>query len=317
MMAIYTFGVWMAIYLLGTNTEVPEGLHWCQLLCLGISTFLIVELNNSNALLRIRSRMVSATFLGLTSTTCFLVGSISEDIVQLCFIGMLIILFQTYQNPTMFKWHFYSFLCIGTGSLFCVHILWFVPLLWILTATQLQSLNFRTWIASLIGLATPYWFAMPWVIYQKDLHTATRHFAPLGQLNLYLNSSSFTIRQTGIFILTIILLLFSIGHFWLKSYEDKIRIRMLLGFFIAICLFCLLLIGVQPQQYSLFIRILILCASPLIAHFFTFTNSRETNVIFIITVALAFVLTVFNIFNLQMEQFASFFTKIWNGSLIF
>ena len=39
---------------------------WIQAVCYVIATFIIIELNNSNALIRIYSRMVSAAFIFLS-----------------------------------------------------------------------------------------------------------------------------------------------------------------------------------------------------------------------------------------------------------
>ena len=142
------------------------------------------------------------------------------------------------------------------------------------------------------------------------------HFAPLIRIAppVY---SSFTTGQTGFFIFLTTLLAISISHFWLKSYEDKIRIRLLYGFFVAFSVFCLVWICLQPQLYSILLRILIVCASPLIAHFFVFTTSRKATITFIVTIVLAVFLTILNIFDIQWGQTASFFTSIWNGLLTF
>ena len=49
-----------------------------------------------------------------------------------------------------------------------------------------RSLTSRTFIASLLGVATVYWFLLGWCVWQRDLHAVQRPFldafqgAPLG-----------------------------------------------------------------------------------------------------------------------------------------
>jgi len=63
--ATYGMGTWAAAGLFHEQ-------WWIQLACFAISTYLMIELNNSNALIRIYSRMVSCSFIILSSAMCFL-----------------------------------------------------------------------------------------------------------------------------------------------------------------------------------------------------------------------------------------------------
>ena len=51
----------------------------------------------------------------------------------------------------------------------------------------------------------------------------------------------------------------------------------------------------QPQYFDLLLTVLIVCTSPVIAHFVTHTHKRITNITFIAILALALALIVFNI----------------------
>jgi len=86
-------------------------------------------------------------------------------------------------------------------------------------------------------------------------------------------------------------------HFWLHSFEDKIRIRLLYGFFTSMLLFCTLLLCLQPQHYKVLMPLLTVFASPLIAHFLTFTQSRLTNIVFIVVGVLTLALIVLNLWR--------------------
>ena len=74
---------------------------------------------------------------------------------------------------------YYASLMLGLASLATPHILYFIPILWILMATHLLSLSWRTWLSSLFGLLTPYWFIAAWLVYQHDFSPLVNHLSPL------------------------------------------------------------------------------------------------------------------------------------------
>ena len=104
------------------------------------------------------------------------------------------------------------------------------------------------------------------------------------------------------FAFLVILSAAGVIHFWSYSFEEKIRIRLIYGFLTSLLSFTLLFIVLQPQHYDALLRIAIVCASPLIAHVFTFTASRISNILFFVTAGLAVVIAAFS---------------LWTQSLIF
>ena len=277
---------------------------WAQLACYVATVYVLVELTNQNALLRVRSRMVSSTFIVLSCAACFLLPQMTCGIVQFCFAVAFLLLFQTYQTSHSIGRTFYAFTAIGLASIAFVQVLWYVPVLWILMATQLQSLNWRTWLASLLGLAMPYWFALLWFLlpfnlsdeWTTNLTPLADHFSQLADITFQFSIFNFQfLPALLVFVLTIILAAIGIAHFWQYSFEDKIRIRLLYGFFTAMTAITVLFILVQPQHFDVLMRLLTLCASPLIAHVLTFTSSRLSNILFFVALALAVALTVFNL----------------------
>ena len=313
--AVLVFLVWLIV-------TMADGCHEAvyqqcpQLVCLAASTYLMVELSNANSLLRVRSRMVPATFLALSAMSCSLIPSLPGGIAQLCFIGMLIILLRTYQDKQAPGWTFYAFLCLGLGSFVFVHLLLLVPLLWLLMATQLQSHSFRNYLASLIGLLTPYWFIMPWVFYKQDFTPLVDHFRALGSFSRP-NYAVLTMGQVSGYVFTIVVAAIGILHFWQHSYEDKIRTRQFYGLFISVMLICSTWLALQPQLFDGLMQIIIVCASPIIAHFFAHTNTRVSNIFFTTSLVLAAAITVLNILSLQWQQLTSTATTLWNGLLSF
>ena len=270
---------------------------WLQLALYAISIYLLVELSNQNALLRVRSRMVSASFIMLSCTAPFLFPSLSGGITQLCFIIAFVFLFRSYQDRQSVRNIYFAFASIGTASLVFVQTLWYVPLLWLLLATQLLAMSWRSWLASLIGLATPYWFALTWLLCQQDLSPIAEHFSPLAHLSFSVGH-----LMTGhilVFLFTAVMSAASIIHFWNNSFEDNIRVRLIYGLLTTMTICTLLAIVAQPQHFDNFIRIAFVTTCPLTAHVLTFTNSRLSNVLFFVAAGTAVVITVFNLWMLS------------------
>ena len=288
-MAVFTIAVWLLCGLV-------EQQWWIQLVCFSASAYLMVEMSNSNALLRVRSRMVPAVFLALSCTGCFLFGSLRGCLVQLCFVASFIILFHTYQDNESPGRTYYSFLCVGLASLVFPQTIFFVPLIWLLMATQLQSLSLRTWLASIIGIFTPYWLLLPYWLLRQDLSWLSAHVDSLTTFAIPADAlpAGVPVKLVAVFSFTVLLFLMGVIHIWHRSFEDKIRIRLLYGFFTSMSLAIILFVILQPQHYFVLMPLLFVCASPIIAHFLTLTQTRLTNLVFIICTIVALLLIGLN-----------------------
>ena len=72
--AAYAICIWLLAGLL-------QGNWWIQFAIFAVCTYLMVELNNANALLRIYSRMVSCTFVVLSCLLLMIHGSEKTDLL--------------------------------------------------------------------------------------------------------------------------------------------------------------------------------------------------------------------------------------------
>jgi hypothetical protein len=268
---------------------------WWQLLCISITTYLMVELNNINALIRIFSRMVSSTFLALLCSACFIFPALPETVMLTCMTAFILLLFLTYQDKEAAGLTYYAFLFLGVGSIAYIHVLFFLPLIWLLMMTHTMSLSWRTWMASLLGLLTPYWFYIPWIIYQRDYSAITNHFMALTVFEEPFNLYGITDSQKATLGLVILLAIIGTTHYIRKSYLDKIRIRMFYGFFIFMDLAALLFLLLQPQHFNAMLLLMIINTSPLVAHFVALSSTRLTNITFMVLSAAFLLLTAYNI----------------------
>ena len=90
----------------------------------------------------------------------------------------------------------------------------------------------------------------------------------------------------------------SSSHCLIAGYEDKIRTRSYLHFliFLNFCIF--VYIGLQPALYPHLFSLLLIGTSILIGHLFVLTNSRSSNLFFIIMLVGLFTLFGFNLWTL-------------------
>ncbi|MBF1605105.1 MAG: hypothetical protein HXO20_01105, partial [Prevotella shahii] len=111
----FSFTAIYAVLVFLASGLVREGL-WFEFACLAVSTYLMVEFNNVNALLRVYSRMVSCSFLVLTCVANQVFYMPSPALVQVCFAAFYLIVFNAYQESTASGVTFYAYLFIGIAS---------------------------------------------------------------------------------------------------------------------------------------------------------------------------------------------------------
>jgi hypothetical protein len=272
-------------------------------------------LNNTFSLLRIRSRMVSTTFILLTSAVPFLFGSMHSGLIYVCFLIALHLLFRSYQDSQATGTLYYAFLCIGIASLTDIHILLFTPVVWILCATQLQSLSWSTWAASLLGLLTPYWIVLPWIVYQRNWALVDTYFSAITQATTFKDYAPLPASVIAVICFTAVLVLISLFHFRQKGYEDRIRTRQFFGFFFIIYLLSTLVLMVRPARLDVITPLIFVSASPIIAHLFATTSSKATNILFVASIAVLFLFTLAGLFPAVEHLLFSPFLNLWSGSL--
>lgn len=280
------------IMLLGGVIE--KGL-WLQTACLAISTLMMVELNNSNSLIRIYSRMVSCSFLLLNVMLPQQAESAEGAIVQLCIIGFYLSLFHAYQDKRAPGWVFYAFMSVSLASIVWVQMLYYVPLLWILLATNILAFSGRTFWASVLGLALPYWCLLAFHLLNGDLQPLADHFSKLAVFGPIARIDSLNGNECLAMAFVAVLSLTGIIHFVRNSYRDKIRTRMLYEMFITMVVVTMVFMVLQPQHSEKIMGILIVSAAPLTGHFLALTSTKVTNIAFIVILATTLIITAINI----------------------
>ncbi len=276
-----------------SQVVAPE--PWIQLPLLCASTVLMVLLNNTNSLIRIYSRMVSCSFCVAMIMSHFLFDSLSVCVAQLSFIIFLFFIFHAYQDKRAVGWVFYAYAALGVSSVVYVQMLYLLPILWVLQATNVLAASLRTYCASLFGVIMPYWFLGAYCLYMGETQTFVDHFLALAHWQMPFDFTTTDVHRLVTLAYVMLIGIIGTAHFLAYSYQDKIRTRMLYEMFIALEVCFLVLLLLQPQHFDMLLSLLIVVVSPLIGHFMSLTHSRLSNITFFALIIMALLLTIFNV----------------------
>lgn len=267
----------------------------CSFILYGFIGYLLVELNNTFAIIRIRASVQTAIYF-LLIAICPPLHTLSAGLIaSLAFLLSVMFLFRSYQRSEAMNDLFHTFLFLGIGSLFLPHLILFAPLFWI-GAYNFQSLQPRSFFASLVGISVPYWFLFGHCYFYQQMERFYLPFQALctfDTIGLHFGTCEW-LTIGYLFLLYVV----SAIHCMVAGYEDKIRTRSYLSFLILLS-FCLFLyILLQSSAALHFMPLLIIGISILAAHFFVLTNSRGTNLFFITSLLTLGMILTYNLWTL-------------------
>lgn len=276
--------------------------YMASLLLVGLTAYVLIETNNSNVLFRIRSRMMSSFWL-------FAMGCIGlyhpfqpAMVAAFCLSVSYYLLFRNYQQTQNAAGIFHVFVMLSVGAVAYPPLICYAPFfLWYLLVFM-RAISFRGLLAALIGLICPFWFWMGYLLWKEDLQplvdwwVAFPHFFSLPSSSQLFQSSPLHLSWFVIGFLA----LWSSMYYLQHSYDDKIKVRMILYVYVCQSILTLLFVVFQPQHLSPMLPIMLLNCSPLVAHYFTLRNTWVALVVFCLS-ALAFgflgVLTLLHLVN--------------------
>lgn len=269
--------------------------QWMTFALLLAATLMMAELNNGYSLIRIYSRMVSCSFMVMITMSLTLFESVTVAVVMVAFIAFLLLIFRAYQNPGAVGWVFYAFVALGISSIVFSKSLLFVPVLWVIMAVNVLCFSPRTLIASLLGIITPYWFVAAWLIYQGNISYLGTHFLSALQFGTPFQFSILNIHQLLTFAFVLVLAVIGAVHFFLYSYQDRIRIRLMYETFVVLDACAVIFAILQPQYFDEMLGMSIVTTATLIGHFLALTHSRLSNITMFVLAGVTLALTIFNL----------------------
>ena len=289
--SIYAMVVWLLGGLIQENLWVQFGLFV-------LAIYVMAQMNNMNALIRIYSRMVSCSFIAMSCAACFLFPSLRDGFIQLCYAGTITLLFMTYQDKQASGLAFYAYTLLGMAAIADVRILYLVPVMWLLTATQLQSLSGRTLSASILGLLMPYWVTLCWMGWNNDVSSFPGLFVRWDDFGPLLDFTALSTSRAATWGLVAVAALTGTIHYIRKHRDDRIRTRLLFGFLIWMDLTTMLLMIIQPAWSDMLAGLAIVNTAPLMGHFISLSSTRYTNIYCGMLLAATLLLTVYNLWTI-------------------
>ena len=219
------------------------------------------------------------------------------DIVALGSLISIYFLFKSYQQAQAAGYLFYSFFFIGAGSILFPQLT-ILSVLWLLEAYRFQWLTPLSFCGALLGWMLPYWMLFGHAFFYNEMELFYRPFNQLLAFGEIFNLQILQPWELAILGYLLVMFIVSAVHCIAAGFEDKIRTRAYLQFLIDLTLFLFLLIALQPIYCSALLPLLIISNSILIGHFFVLTNSKSSNVFFIISLVGLILLFAFNIWTL-------------------
>ena len=193
-------------------------------------------------------------------------------------------LFATYQMPHPMP-TFVAYLLLSVASLIFPKLLWMVSAYWGLQI-YLRAFSFRCLVASLLAILLPYWFYGGIAVITSSLPDLVAHARAVIDFQWY---GYATLNRNDLLTFAFVLLLFLSGtiDFYLHSFLDKTRTRILHHVIILHGLFVTFLQCLMPQYVSIFLPLLLVDAAILFGHFFTLTHTRFSHLYNLFLLALA------------------------------
>ncbi len=259
--------------------------------------YFLIELNNQVGIIRMRASMQTAIYFLLVTACPEMHLLYAGDIAALAFLISIYFLFKSYQQSRAAGYLFYSFLFIGAGSILFPQLT-VLSVLWLFEAYRFQALTPRSFCGALLGWMLPYWMLFGHAFFYNEMELFYRPFIELTIFGDVFNLQILQTWELAVLGYLLVLFIVSAVHCIAAGFEDKIRTRAYLQFLIDLTIFLFLLIAIQPNYCSDLLPLLMISCSILIGHFFVLTNSKSSNVFFIVSLVSLILLFAFNIWTL-------------------
>lgn len=288
-----------AAFLVSIRTLLPAG--WIEKIAsyiiYAIIGYFLIELNNRFGIIRMRASIQTAAYFLLVTACPEMHLLCAGDIAAIAFLISIFFLFRSYQQTYAASDLFYSFLFIGLGSLLFPQLN-LLLVLWFIEAYRFQAFTLRSICGALLGWTLPYWILFGHAFYHNQMDLFYQPFLNLTRFDNIFNIQILHPWELGTLGYLLVLFIFSATHCIIAGFEDKIRTRAYVQFLINLTLILFLLIALQPSHCTDFLPLLMISSSILIGHLFVLTNSKTSNIIFLVSLSGLILLFAFNLWTL-------------------
>jgi hypothetical protein len=239
--------------------------------CLGITLY-AAFLNTKYALIRNRTYLVYVFMSLVFSCHPVFLFMNTQYIALFLFLVCIDILYGSYQEiNTSQKTYAVGFI-LALGSLFSCFLLLYLVLFWI-GFVLMRSLNFKSFLTSILGALTVYWLVFSYYLWQYTLSDFVNFFTQL-QINIGYYFRLESIHELVSLVLVVFFMFLAVLSSQLHSFEDKIRIRAKISFLEIIAVFSILFSTFVNLDPIINIYIFGFCYVMMLSHFFTLVEQK-------------------------------------------
>jgi hypothetical protein len=268
---------------------------WLNFLLVLLVGYSLIGFNNTFGIIHIRASVQTSIYL-LLFAVCPPIQQLHwYDLTSLLYLPAIYFLFRSYRHAHPANYLALSFFFLGIGSLFFPKFTFFALPFWI-GALSFQSFTLKSFIGSLLGWILPYWILFGYAYLIGDMGLFLH---PLEELvTFHLPTKGYELWQIAILAYLLLLFLVSSIHTFATGYQDKIRTRNYLYFFMLIFAFLFLWTLLQPVRFMQLVPLMLINISFPVGHWLTLSNSRSTQVLFISFGVALLGLFIFNLWTL-------------------
>jgi len=260
-----------ALWLAGDSDRASIG----GLLATLLLIYMMMELVNRHQLMRVRSRLISASFTVLVASARFLHEVSVAYVPAFCLLAAYFLLFRSYQKARAEGEVFYAFLALSAGAFAFPPLAVLAPVFCFCMWVQLRTLTWRTLTAAFFGWILPVWVYATWALWRGEVTTAFDFLLPYRMVEWPCDYAAIPLWQwvNAAFLGALVFL--GLLHYYRTNFSDKIRVRMC--YYVIICVEVPLLAGLclQPRYFEQYYLLLMVNSAPLIGHYFTLARGRR------------------------------------------
>lgn len=247
--------------------------------------YVLLETNNRFQLIRTKTRMVACTWLVSAAAIASLHVWNFGIIAALSLAIAHFFLFSTFERREPISQTFHTGFFLGISAVLVPWLIYLWPFFLWHQMLFLRSMSLRCFFASLLGLLFPIMIVVSPCVITNDFSHPIRWYSELISFVPIDFSSTlrFSLQQVVSWVFPFLLVFIGSLHFLFTSYNDKISVRMMFYILLINGLALQVFSILQPSHAMVLFPSVLICGSPLIAHYFTLTHGIFSNLFFLFT----------------------------------
>jgi len=242
-----------------------------NILTVALLVWLLFRINEKYSFIRVRTVMPCFIFVFLLITSRTSLVFFSGLWASFFLLLALWRLMSAYQEKNPARNIFDVFFLLAAGSFFSFELFLLIPVFWF-SFPFFRITSFRTFMASVIGLATSYILLTAILLLLGVLPDFWD--SVIRQFDIFFSFSGISPRLIVYMVFLFLLFLLSLVGFFLQTNKDKIRVKQTYFFFFLLTFFLFFISVVRIQIFFQIFPLLAFMLSITAGHYFTLNESR-------------------------------------------